>query len=162
MNRNGARWRRAGVLIGAALVLGACGHHHGADADGGDNGINAYPKDYRSDILAGMHAYLNDPTGIRDAAISEPMLKSLGSMGTDNRYIVCVRFNAKQSGNTYAGVKEYAAVFLVGRFDHFVETARDQCAGVTYTPFPELGKLTQKNAARLRRSALAVSRAPAG
>jgi hypothetical protein len=133
-----ARSYHAGPLIGMALLLGACAGQHTAADNGGDDGINAYPANYKSDIVAGMHAYLNDPTGIRDSAISEPMLKSVGK---NTRYVVCVRFNGKQSGNTYAGVKEIAAVFLAGRFDQFVETAREQCANASYTPFPELGKL---------------------
>ncbi len=37
--------------------------------------LNEYPANYKSEILSAMHAYLNDPTGIRDAAISEPALK---------------------------------------------------------------------------------------
>ena len=40
-----------------------------------------------------MHAYLNDPTGIRDAGISDPALKSVGNL---QRYVVCLRFNAKK------------------------------------------------------------------
>jgi hypothetical protein len=142
MNANSARWWRVGPLIGAILFLGACaGHHHGADAASGDDeGINAYPTNYKSDILGGMHAYLNDPTGIRDAAISEPALKSIGGK---TRYVVCLRFNGKQSGNSYAGVKDVAAVFLAGRFDQFVEKANEPCADATYAPFPELGKLTR-------------------
>ena len=42
---------------------------------------------------------------------------------------------------SWRGVKEIAAVFLTGRFDRFVETAREQCAEATYAPFPELEKL---------------------
>ena len=70
-----------------------------------------------------MHAYLNDPTGIRDAGISEPAIKPVGGI---QRYVVCVRFNGKKRGNEYAGVKEVAAVFLVGRFDRFVEKTPDK------------------------------------
>ena len=68
------------------------------------------------------------------------MIKSVGS---DNRYLVCVRFNGKRRGNEYAGVREIGAVFVAGRFDRFVETVREQCAGVAYAPFPELGKLAR-------------------
>ena len=63
------------------------------------------------------------------------MVKSVGS---DNRYLACVRFNGKRRGNEYAGVREIGAVFVAGRFDRFVETAREQCAGAAYAPFPEL------------------------
>jgi hypothetical protein len=138
---------RASVLQGASLflgmallgpLLGACGHHQlGGDSD---NGANAYPANYKSDILGAMHAYLNDPTGIRDAALSEPALKTLG--GT-TRYTACLKFNAKKNGsNDYAGAKEIVAVFLAGRFDQFIENTKDNmCAGVTYQPYPELQKL---------------------
>jgi hypothetical protein len=134
---NGSKARRAGLLLALLLALGACGHHGGADGD--DVDINAYPANYRSDILAAMHAYLNDPTGIRDAAIAQPALKSVGYNVT--HYIVCLHFNPKKNAAEFAGVKEVAAVFLAGRFDRFMETPKDQCAGATYAPFPELEKL---------------------
>jgi len=129
-----------GLLVAVMLLLGACaGHRHlfgGSDDD--DNGLNAYPTTFKADILGGMHAYLNDPTGIRDAAISEPMLKSVGY---DTRYVVCVQFNGKMNGNAYAGDKVFAAVFLAGHFDRFVEKAQETCSGVALMPFPELEKL---------------------
>jgi hypothetical protein len=134
--------RRASLLLGVMLLFGACGHHHGLDADYDDSGINAYPTNYKSNILAAMHAYLNDPTDIHDAAITDPALKSAGGI---TRYVVCLKFNAKKNASEYAGVTEVAALFLAGRFDQFVETtndaAKDLCAGVTYAPFPELQKL---------------------
>jgi hypothetical protein len=140
--RRAGALRSASLLIGVLLflgpLLGACGHHRLGDA-GGDNGVNAYPANYKSDILSAMHAYLNNPTGIRDAALSEPAIKTLS--GT-TRYMACLRFNAKKSGsNDYAGVKEIVAVFLAGRFDQFVENSKDVCAGVTYQPYPELQNL---------------------
>jgi len=142
MHGDGARWRRAGLLLVATFFLSACaGHHFGFGGHNGDDGgINAYPDNYKSGILAAMHAYLNDPTGIRDAAISEPMLKSVAN-GT--RYVVCLRFNGKQDNGTYAGDKQIAAEFLAGRFDDFLDVAaaREPCAGAAYVPFPELEQL---------------------
>jgi len=139
MRSNGIRVRRAGLLIGAALLLGACaGHHHVFGSGDDDEDINAFPTSYKTDILGGMHAYLNDPTGIRDAGVSEPVLKSVSGQ---TRYVACLQFNGKLTGNAYAGVKQFAAVFLVGHFDHFVEKAQDLCTGVTYVPFPELQQL---------------------
>lgn len=142
MNGNGARWRRAGLLFAATLLLGACaGRHFGfGGRDGDESGINAYPDNYKSDILAAMHAYLNDPTGIRDAAISQPMLKSV-AVGT--RYIVCLRFNGKEDNGSYAGDRQIAAEFVAGRFDDFIDVAaaREPCAGAAFAPFPELEQL---------------------
>jgi hypothetical protein len=136
MSRNA--FRRATLVLGVALLLGACGHHSPAAHSDDDSGINAFPTNYKTDILGAMHVYLNDPTGIRNAAIAAPALKEIGG---ETRYVVCVQFNPKKNDTDYAGIKEVAAVFLAGRFDHFVEAPKDQCAGVTYTPFPELQKL---------------------
>jgi hypothetical protein len=128
-----------GVTLMAALLSGCA--HHSSDSDTAAT-VNAFPANYKADILGAMHAYLNNPTGIRDAAISEPALKTIGNT---TRYTVCLKFNAKKDGsNDYAGSKEIAAIFQVGRFDRFSELIRDTkdlCAGAVYAPFPELQKL---------------------
>jgi hypothetical protein len=142
---NGSAARRASLVIGVTLWLGACGHNLFNSNSDEDSGVNAYPAHYKADILAAMHVYLNDPTGIRDAAVSAPALKQAGN---ETRYVACVRFNPKKNNTDYAGVRTLAAVFLVGRFDHFMDTpkestdtTKDLCAGATYTPFPELEQL---------------------
>ena len=142
MNRNGAAWRRAGLFIVAALLLTACtgrGLHLGASS-GDDGGIHAFPDNYKPEILAAMHAYLNDPSGIHDASISEPMLKEVGH-GTGTRYVVCVRFDGKRDNGSYAGLKQIEAVFLAGRFEDFVDAPREPCQAAAYTAFPELEQL---------------------
>ncbi|HXW40296.1 MAG TPA: hypothetical protein VEK75_03785 [Xanthobacteraceae bacterium] len=128
------------AALGMALLLGACGHHSfGLGTDSGDDsGAHQYPPNYKSDIVAAMHVYLNDPTGVRDAAISQPALKEVGGA---TRYVVCVKFNPKKNNVEYAGVREVAAVFVAGRFDQFIEAAKQPCAGAAYTPFPELQNL---------------------
>src|SRR5262249_51480295 len=85
--------------------------------------------------------YLNDPSQIRDAAVSEPMIKTVG---TDNRYVVCLRYNARNTQGKYAGARDRLAVFLSGRFDRIVESAREQCKDVALAPFPELQRLTRE------------------
>jgi hypothetical protein len=131
--------RSVGLVAGLGLMLGACAHN-APEATAADSELNTPPTDYKREILGAMHAYLNDPTGIRDAAIAEPALKAIGNT---TRYVVCVRFNGKKRGGGYAGVKDIAAVFMVGRFDHFQERVQEQCAGATYAPFPELQKLSR-------------------
>jgi hypothetical protein len=139
------------ALLGLALVLGGCAHGSGfGDATpANDPDINVYPANYKPDIVAAMHAYLSDPTGIRDAGIAEPALKTVGG---NLRYVVCLRFNAKKRGAEYAGTKELSAVFVAGRFDRFAEMPkgehadndeRDRCAGAAYASFPELEKLSR-------------------
>jgi hypothetical protein len=163
-----------GWLLGLAVLLGGCAHGMHSDSNSSeppppsaqDAEINVPPTNYKADILGAMHAYLNDPTGIRDGGISEPMIKGISG---HPRYVVCVRYNAKKrgnQGNQYAGARELAAVFMVGKFDRFVETrerpqeqsqpeqnAQEQnpreqkapgiCTGATYAPFPELQTLSR-------------------
>jgi hypothetical protein len=140
MDGDHVRRARTAAFVAAALLLGGCAGHSLGGRERDDSGINVYPANYKSDILAGMHAYLNDPTGIRDAAISQPMLKSVGG---STRYAVCLRFDGKADNGTYAGDKQIAAVFLAGRFDDFVDAAaaREPCTGAAYAPFPELEQL---------------------
>ena len=86
-----------------------------------------------------MHAYLNDPTGIRDAGVAEP---TSGPSELDS--LPGVRaLQRKGAATSTRGCKEIAAVFVVGRFDRFVEKAQEQCAGAAYAPFPELQKLSR-------------------
>jgi hypothetical protein len=110
----GGRRRHVGLII-AALALSAC---------------------------AAMRVYLGDPTAIRDASISEPVLKP-ASLTTPSRYMLCLHFNPKKTATVYEGMREVAAVFVAGRFDQFIETPKELCAGVTYAPFPELEKLSR-------------------
>ena len=142
MSGNRRRWRHAGLLVAAMLVLGACaGHRFGSGShDGGDGATHAFPDNYKSDILAAMHAYLSDPSGIQDALIAPPVLKDVAGA---SRYIVCLRFNGKRDNGGYAGETQIAAVFLAGRFDDFTDAAaaREPCAGAAYAPFPELEQL---------------------
>jgi len=161
--RTGAHLRRAGVVaaLAAALVLGACAHGmHSSDPPPADDAeINIPPANYKAEILGAMHAYFNDPTGLREAGISEPALKALGN---NRRYVVCVRFTGKKipgsrererdkakdanpegAAAPEKGPKELAAIFIAGRFDRFQEKAQEPCADVAYAPFPELEKLTR-------------------
>jgi len=125
-------------LLSLTIALTGCGGQHPPTDD---DGINAYPAHYKADIMAAMHAYLNDPTGIHDAAVSEPTIKTIGNIGGVDRYVACLKFDPKKNATQYSGSREVAAVFLAGRFDQFLDNTRDLCKGVAYAPFPELQKL---------------------
>jgi hypothetical protein len=136
---------RKGLVFGLAVLLGGCGHNLLTAGSDDGSGVNAYPANYKTDILGAMHVYLNDPTGIREAAVAPPALKQVDG---ETRYIACVKFNPKKNDIDYAGIRELAAVFLGGRFDHFadgtkgqIEAAKSLCAGAVYAPFPELQNL---------------------
>jgi hypothetical protein len=130
----------AAVMVGVALA--ACSSvekdYSGPETQGGA-GVNIFPEKYRAEILAYQRSYLNDPTGIRSAAISQPALRKVGSV---ERYVVCVRFNAKQPTGGYAGVRDHMAIFLAGKLDQMGVT-RELCKDAAYEPFPEMERLTR-------------------
>ena len=99
---------------------------------------NARPADYKSDILDMVRDALEDPTNIRDASIAEPALKPVA--GT-TRYVVCVRYNPRDGGGRYMGIRNVAAVYFGGRLTQIISATPDQCGGVVYQPFLELQKL---------------------
>ena len=103
---------------------------------------NVVPKNYKQDLLAFLRTYLNDPTHIRGAAVSQPQLKRAGP---GDRYIACVRFNARKDGGQYAGSKDGAAVYVSGKLDRFIDgkDAQPFCKDAAYAPFPELERLTR-------------------
>jgi hypothetical protein len=99
---------------------------------------NVYPDNYRAELLAFLRTYLNDPTNVREAQIAAPMLRQVNS--TD-RYVVCVKYNAKNNDGRYMGVRETVAIYVRARFNQLVDATGDVCKGATYQAFPELAAL---------------------
>ena len=139
------------LVLVFAIVLGACSNLDNLrDAVARNEQANSiYPDNYKSDVLSLMRTYLNDPTNIREASISQPVSKSFNGA---NRYIVCLRYNAKKTGGQYAGSKENLFTFRQGRLDRIVDSIRDPrearearelCKDVAMAPFPELERLTR-------------------
>jgi hypothetical protein len=132
---------RGTVFSLAAISLAGCyatGSQLNSDAT--NSTANVFPTHYKSDLLAFYRTYLNDPTRVRDAGISEPMLKDFGPI---SRYIVCVRYNARKTNGEYAGSKVNVAIYLGGKFSQLGDPKSDACATVAYQPFPELERLTR-------------------
>lgn len=99
---------------------------------------NVAPINYKSEILAYLRTYLNNPVGVREAYITEP---SLITVGGTQRYVSCLRFNAKNSVGKYEGSKDRVVAFLSGRFDTLALARGEQCKDANWQPFPELEKL---------------------
>lgn len=142
-----ARLRGAFAVAASALVA-ACASDPGSVMVGEPN---ARPARYREEILAYLKTYLNDPTGVREAFITEPALRAIPGFGVGQgigtrtvaveRYMVCLRFNAKNSLGRYEGSRDRFAVFLDGRFDTLAPARADICKDANWQPFPELEKL---------------------
>jgi hypothetical protein len=135
--------KRAAILL-LPIVLAAC-----AGSDDGrsvtytdDRGVanQPYPNNYRTELLAFMKTYLNNPVGVHDAAMAEPVQRTVGGR---LRYVSCLRFIPRESDGSYRELRERAILYVDGRLDRVAENASDSCAGALYAPFPELEKLTR-------------------
>jgi hypothetical protein len=107
-----------------------------------DRGVSnqPFPDNFKSEILSFMKAYLNNPVGVRDAAMAEPVQRVVGGR---LRYVSCLRFTPRESDGSYREPRERAVLYVDGRLDRIVENASDPCAGAVYAPYPELEKMTR-------------------
>ena len=107
-----------------------------------DRGVSdqPYPTNYRSEILAFMRTYLNNPVGVREAAMAEPVQRTVGGR---QRYVSCLRYLAREADGSTRGVGERAVIYVDGRLDRLMENASELCAGSAYEAFPDLEKLTR-------------------
>jgi len=107
-----------------------------------DRGVSdqPFPSNYRSEILAFMRTYLNNPVGVREAAMADPVQRTVGGR---LRYVSCLRYTAREVDGTTRGVGERAVIYIDGRLDRLVENASELCAGSAYAAFPELEKLVR-------------------
>jgi len=130
--------RRAGNWFVAAIVaaaLAACSHTKEKPVD-----PNLFPANYKREILDTMTGMLTDPTNVRDAFISDPLLTPVDK---EQRYTVCVRYNARDASRRYMGSTDRIGYFYGGHLNQLIEASAGQCAAVAYKPFPELEKLCQ-------------------
>jgi hypothetical protein len=135
--------QRAAILL-LPIALAACA---GSDesrsvAYTDDRGVASqpFPNNYRAEVLAFMKSYLNNPVGVHDAAMAEPVQRSIGGR---LRYISCLRFTPRDSDGSYREARERAILYVDGRLDRMVEHASEPCAGAVYAAFPDLEKLTR-------------------
>jgi hypothetical protein len=135
--------RFAVLLLPVALAACASGEDvrettMAVDVGGGGN--QPFPSNYRTELLAFMKTYLNNPVGVRDAALAEPVQRTVGGR---LRYVTCVRFTPREPDGSYRDVRERAVLYVNGRLDRVVENSSEACAGALYAAFPDLEKLTR-------------------
>ena len=108
----------------------------------GDRGVASqpFPSNYRTEILAFMRTYLNNPAGLHDTAMAEPVQRTVGGR---LRYVSCLRYAPREADGSYREAHERAIVYVDGRLDRVVENAGELCDGAAYAPFPELAGLTR-------------------
>jgi len=140
------RWAAAPVLIFLPIMLAACGtsgEPTQADLRATWEARNVPPTNHKGDIVAYMRTYLNDPGGVRNAAVAAPARKVIPGDPAD-RFISCVRYTAKTSSGQYGAAKTGFAVYANGKLDRFIETpvvVREVCREAAFEPFPELERL---------------------
>ena len=72
-----------------------------------DRGVanQPYPNNYRAEMLAFMKTYLNNPVGVHEAAMAEPVQRTVGGR---LRYVSCLRFTPRESDGSYREPRERA------------------------------------------------------
>ena len=142
--RLGISAKRVAALV-LPMVLAACA---GSDdsrsfslfGDSSKDLPQSVPGNYRTEVLAFMRTYLNNPVGVRDAALGEPVMRDVnGKM----RYVACLRYSARESDGNYHEPRERAVLFVNGRLDRMIEKGGELCAGVAMSPFPDMEKMTR-------------------
>jgi hypothetical protein len=122
------------MLVVLPLVLGGC---LGRDASEPD--ANAFPTAYKTMIVDLLQRQLDDPTNIRDAAISAPEMRPV--MQSTQRYVSCLRYNPRNARLEYSGLVYRMVYYYVGQVNQIVPATAEQCGWANLQPFPELEKI---------------------
>jgi hypothetical protein len=96
---------------------------------------NAFPVNYRRQVLDMLSTHLTDPSAFRNALIAPPVLKPVPG-GQTQHYVVCLQFNG------HIEHKTKVVLFLDGVPDEFIDAAPQECADAAYQPFSELQTVT--------------------
>ena len=104
-----------------------------------------FPANYKAELVAYLRTFLNDPTNVRNAYVSEPVLVRLQA---EERYVNCVRFDAKSASGGYRGTRDHLARYFAGKLEYFMELRPeandDRCRSANYQPFPELERMARR------------------
>jgi hypothetical protein len=134
--------RVALVLIAGAFALAGCGgvelsgwNVFDKSNDAWKVDPNKYPVEYKNELLKFLRTDLPDPSGVRSAFITDPTLIQFGN---ENRYAVCLRYNARASDGQYLGSKDKIAIFYGAQINQIRDASKEECGSAVFRPFPEL------------------------
>jgi hypothetical protein len=136
---------RLAAIVLLPIALSACltgGEESKSISFTDDRGYSnqPYPNNYKGEILAFMRTYLNNPVGVRDALMAEPVQRTVGGR---LRYVSCLRYTPRESDGSYRESRERAVVYVDARLDRVLENSGEACSGAAYAAFPELEKLSR-------------------
>jgi len=132
--------KHAAIVLLPIALAGCLGSEDGGSTSfmEDSSATQRFPDNYRPELLAFMRTYLNNPVGVRNAEMAEPVQRTVGGRV---RYVSCLRYYPRESDGTYREMRERAVMYVNGRLDRLVETAGELCAGAVYAPFPEMEKM---------------------
>jgi hypothetical protein len=130
--------RATSLCLLSVFALAAAGCSSSGKAP--EENPNVFPSNYKNEILTTMMTMLDDPTNVRGAYISDPVVTPVGK---DGRYTVCVRSDSRDAYKQYTGSKDRIGFFYGGHLNQLVDATKEQCGNAAYKPFPELEKLCQ-------------------
>jgi hypothetical protein len=138
----GISLKRAAVVLLPVLLAACAGGEERSISYTDDRGVSEqpFPTNYRAELLAFLKTYLNNPRGVHDAMMAEPVQRVVGGR---QRYVSCLRYDARGMDGNYDGMRERAVMYVDGRLDRVVENTEEICAGAVYAPFPEMEKMTR-------------------
>jgi hypothetical protein len=130
------------LVLAVVIALGGCVEGPSSEAL---RAARVFPANYRAELLAYLRTFLNDPSDVRNAYVSEPVLTRVQG---EERYVNCVRFDAKTASGRYRGTRDHLARYFGGKLEYFLELRPeandDRCRGAAYQRFPELEQLGRR------------------
>jgi hypothetical protein len=94
---------------------------------------NAYPANYRTQMVTLLTTMLTDRADFRGALIAPPALKPVGQ---SQHYVVCLQLNGHNQH------KDKVVIYLAGAPTQYIDSKPEQCADAAYQPFKELEDMT--------------------
>ena len=130
--------KRAASLVLLSVVAAAIAACSQPTAPKGDP--NVMPARYKDEIIDALRTIFskNETSSITNAMITDPVLRPVGS---EQHYVVCVRYTAHGTVYNLTANAERIAYFYAGRLNQLVEADKEQCGNAAYKPFPELDKV---------------------